>query len=133
MQVHGIMKNYPTLTEMGINNPEQIERFSLSTTNQTDHLRIIYRRKKGSFLPGSKRFDFGRASKTIVTDSGTRKTQVVYEISPFVQKAVEELESIVNDKKSDIEHATIVKVELQRLHQEMTSRLAYIESLIDDM
>jgi hypothetical protein len=133
MQVHGIMKNYPTLTEMGINNPEQIVRFSLSTTNQTDHLRIIYRRKKGSLLPGSKRFDFGRASKTIITDSGTRKTQIVHEISPFVQKAVEELEHIVNGKKSDVEHVTIVKDELKRLHQEMTSRLAYIESLIDDM
>jgi hypothetical protein len=127
------MKNYPTLSEMGINNPEQIERFSLSTTNQTDHLRIIYRRKKGSFLPGSKRFDFGRASKTIVTDSGTRKTQIVHEISPFVQKAIEELEHIINSKKTTIEHATVVKDELKRLHQEMTSRLSYIESLIDDM
>lgn len=127
------MKNYPTLTEMGINNPEQIERFSLSTSNNTDHLRIIYRRKKGSLLPGSKRFEFGRASKTIVTDSGSRKTQVVYEISPFVQKAVEELEHIVNDKKTHLEHAAIVKDELQRLHQEMTSRLSYIETLIDDI
>jgi hypothetical protein len=127
------MKNYPTLTEMGINNPEQIERFSLTTSSQTDYLRIIYRRKKGSFLPASKRFEFGRASKTVITDSGSRKTQVVYEISPFVQKAVEELEYIVNSKKSNVEHATIVKDELQRLHQEMTSRLAYIESLIDDM
>jgi|TARA_B110000977_G_scaffold190247_1_gene260792 hypothetical protein len=127
------MKNYPTLTEMGINNPEQIERFSLTTSNNTDHLRIIYRRKKGSFLPGSKRFEFGRASKTIVTDSGSRQTQVVYEISPFVQKAIEELEYIVNNKKTSVENATIVKDELRRLHQEMTSRLAYIESLIDDM
>jgi len=127
------MKNYPTLSEMGINNPEQIERFSLATTNQTDHLRIIYRRKKGSFLPGSKRFEFGRASKTIVTDSGSRKTQVVYEISPFVQKAIEELEHIVNSKKTTVENAAVVKDELKRLHQEMTSRLAYIESLIDDM
>jgi hypothetical protein len=127
------MKNYPTLTEMGINNPEQIERFSLTTSSQTDYLRIIYRRKKGSFLPASKRFEFGRASKTVVTDSGSRKTQVVYEISPFVQKAVEELEYIVNNKKSNVEHAAIVKDELKRLHQEMTSRLAYIESLIDEM
>lgn len=127
------MKSYPTLSEMGINNPEQIERFSLTTSSQTDYLRIIYRRKKGSFLPGSKRFEFGRASKTIVTDSGSRKTQVVYEISPFVQKAIGELEHIVNSKKTTVENAAVVKDELKRLHQEMTSRLAYIESLIDDM
>lgn len=127
------MKNYPTLTEMGVNNPEQIERFSLSTSNQTDYLRIIYRRQKGSFLPASKRFEFGRSSKTVVTDSGTRQTQIVHEISPFVQRAIMELEDIVNSKKTNIQNATIVKDELQRLHQEMTSRLAYIESLIDDM
>lgn len=127
------MKSYPTLTEMGVNNPEQIERFSLSTSNQTDYLRIIYRRKKGSFLPASKRFEFGRSKNTVVTDSGTQKTHIVYEISPFVQRAFAELEDIVNSKKVNVEHATIVKDELQRLHQEMTSRLAYIESLIDDM
>ncbi|MFT5665753.1 MAG: hypothetical protein ACI9JR_003162 [Gammaproteobacteria bacterium] len=127
------MKNYPTLTEMGINNPEQIERFSLTTSNQTDFLRIIYRRKKGSFLPASKRFEFGRSSKTVVIDSGTRKTQVIHEISPFVQKAIDELENIVSEKKSGIGNPKMIKEELQRLHQEMTSRLAYIESLIDDM
>ena len=127
------MKSYPTLTEMGVNNPEQIERFSLSTSNQTDFLRIIYRRKKGSFLPASKRFEFGRSSKTVVTDSGTQKTHIVHEISPFVQRAIAELEDILNSKKANIEHATIVKDELQRLHNEMTSRLNYIESLIDDM
>lgn len=127
------MRSYPTLTEMGIKNPDQIERYSLTTSDKKDHLRIIYRRQKGSFLPDSKRFEFGRASKTVVTDSGTRQTQVVYEISPFVQKAIEELEHIVDAKKTNIEHAVIVKDELKRLHQEMTSRLAYIESLIDDM
>ena len=127
------MKSYPTLTEMGVNNPEQIVRFSLTTSDKTDYLRIIYRRKKGSLLPGSKRFEFGRSSKTIVTDSGSRKTHIVHEISPFVQRAISELEDIVNSKKSSIEHAAVIKDELQRLHQEMSSRLTYIESLIDDM
>ena len=127
------MKSYPTLTEMGINNPDQIVRFSLSTTNKTDYLRIIYRRKKGSLLPASKRFEFGRASKTVVTDSGTQRSQVVHEISPFVQRAVAELEDLVNNKKANAENAAVIKDELQRLQQEMTNRINYIESLIDDM
>ncbi len=127
------MKNYPTLTEMGVNNPEQIERFSLSTSKKVDNLRIIYRRKKGSLLPTSKRFEFGRSSKTVMTDSGTQKADVIYEISPFLQRAVVELEDIIGNKKTNLKQAAVVKDELQRLHQEMTSRLAYIESLIDDM
>lgn len=127
------MSQYPTLTEMGINNPTEIDRYSLNTVNHIDILRVIYKRKKGSLLPASKRFEFGRSTKTVMADSGTQKSEIIHEISPFVQKAIKELDSIINAKKSTVGHAKLVKEELQRLHQEMTSRLAYIESLIDDM
>ena len=118
---------------MGINNPGEIIRYSLNTVNNIDIVRIIYKRQKGSLRPASKRFEFGRASKTIMTDSGTQKTEVVHEISPFVLKAMNELDDILSTKKSNVEHAKLVKDELKRLHQEMESRLLYIESLIDDM
>jgi len=127
------MSTFPTLTEMGINNPGEIERYSLNTTNNIDVLRIVYKRQKGSFLPTSKRFEFGRASKTIVVDSGTKKTKIVHVISPFLQKAMKELDGIISAKKSNIEQAKLVKLELQRLHQDMASRLVYIESLIDEL
>jgi hypothetical protein len=127
------MSNYPTLTEMGINNPGEIERYSLNTVNNIDIIRIIYKRKKGSLLPASKRFEFGRSSKTVMADSGTQKSEIVHEISPFVLKAISELDDILTSKQSNIEHAKLVKEELKRLHQEMESRLTYIESLIDDM
>ena len=127
------MSKYPTLTEMGINNPSEIERYSHNTVNHIDILRVVYRRKKGSLLPASKRFEFGRSSKTVMADSGTQKTEIVHEISPFVQKAIRELDGILDSKKSNVVHAKLVKEELQRLHQEMSSRLEYIESLIDDM
>jgi len=127
------MSNYPTLTEMGINNPGEIERYSLNTVNHIDIIRIIYKRKKGSLLPTSKRFEFGRSSKTVMSDSGTQQTEVVHEISPFVQNAIKELDQILEMKKSNIEHAKLVKEELHRLHQEMASRLEYIDSLIDEM
>lgn len=124
---------YPTLTEMGINNPGEIERFSLNTIGNIDIIRIVYKRKKGSLLPVSKRFRFGRAAKTVIADSGTRKTEVVYEISPFVQKAVRELDQIIDAKGSTVAHAKLVKEEVRRLHEEVASRLAYIESLVDEM
>ncbi len=127
------MATYPTLTKMGINNPGEIERFSLNTINNIDIIRIVYKRKKGSLLPASKRFRFGRASRAVIADSGTRKTEVIHEISPFVQKAVQELEQIVGVKGTATEHAKLIKEEVRRLHEEVASRLAYIESLIDDM
>ena len=127
------MSEYPTLSEMGINNPGEIERYSLNTTNNIDVLRVIYKRKKGSFLPTSKRFEFGRATRSVVADSGTEKTEMLHPISPFLQKAIKELDGLISSKKSNIEHAKLVKQELQRLHQDMASRLVYIESLIDEM
>ncbi|MDA8010383.1 MAG: DUF3461 family protein [Alphaproteobacteria bacterium] len=124
---------YPTLTEMGINNPGEIERFSLNTINNTDILRIVYKRKKGSLLPASKRFRFGRASRSVIADSGTRKTEIIHEISPFVQKAVAELEQLLAAKKKGKVQASVVREELKRLHEEVASRTKYIESLLDEM
>ena len=127
------MSKFQALSEMGINNPGEVERYSLNTTNNVDVLRIVYKRKKGSFLPTSKRFEFGRSEKTVVVDSGTGKTEILHVISPFLQKAMKELDEIISTKKSNVEHAKLVKQELQRLHQDMASRLVYIESLIDEM
>ena len=127
------MSRFPTLSEMGVANPGEIQRYTLSTTNNIDVLRIIYKRHKGSFLPTSKRFEFGRSSKTVMADSGTQTTDILYEISPFLQKALRELDQLIDAKNSNIEHAKLVKEELKRLHQEMSSSMSYIESLIDDM
>jgi len=127
------MANYPTLSEMGINNPGEIERYSHSTTNHVDVLRVIDRRKKGSLLPTSKRFEFGRSEKTVMADSGTQTAEIVHDISPFLRKAVQELDKLIDAKMSNIEHAKLVKDEMRRLHQDLTSSMAYIESLIDEM
>ena len=127
------MSNYPTLFEMGVNNPGEIEHYSLSTTNNIDVLKIIYQRKKGSILPTSKRFEFGRSERTVMADSGTQTAGIVHDISPFLQKAVRELDKLIDAKISNIEHAKLVKDEMRRLHQELTSSMAYIESLIDEM
>ena len=118
---------------MGISNAGDTERLPLNTVNNTDILRIVYKRKKGSLLPASKRFRFGRAAKTVIADSGTRKTEVVHEIAPFVQKAVRELEQIIDAKGATVIQAKLIKEEVRRLHEEVASRLAYIDSLIDDM
>ncbi len=127
------MAKFPNLSEMGINNPGEIEHYSLSTTNNIDHLRVIYKRKKGSLLPTSKRFEFGRASRTVMTDSGTQATEIVHDISPFLHKALQELDQLIDAKKSNLEQVKLVKQEIQRLHQEIDSRMAYIESLIDQV
>ncbi len=125
------MASYPALTEMGINNPEDIERYSLQTNNNVDVLRIVYKRKKGELLHSSKKFRFGRAQKMVVTDAGQNKTAVVHEISPFVIKVTDELRKLVNTKLSREDRMAIIKVELSRLSEETNTRIAYIQTLVE--
>ena len=127
------MANYPTLTEMGIVNPDQIARYSLQTVRNVDILRIVYKRSKGSLLASSKKYRFGRAQRMVVTDSGKQTTEIIHEISPFLSKATDELKKVVNNKHSRSEKTEIIKDEIHRMEVEMNSRLAYLQSLVDDL
>ncbi len=127
------MEKYPTLTEMGISNPLEISRYSLQTINNTDFLRIIYKRKKGSLLASSKKYRFGRAKKMVVTDSGTNETSVVHEISPVLSKATDELKQIVQLKHTRSEQQEIMSDEIQRMEEELNTRMAYIKSLVNEL
>lgn len=127
------MALYPTLTEMGINNPEDISRYSLQTVNNVDCLRIVYKRKKGSLLASSRKFRFGRSPKMVVVDGGQNQTDIVHEISPFLAKATDELNRIVSQKHSVTEQKEIIAEELQRLEEEMASRIAYIKSMVEKL
>ncbi len=124
------MASYPALTEMGITNVEDIERYSLQTNNNIDVLRIVYKRKKGELLHSSKKFRFGRAQKMVVTDAGQNKTAVVHEISPFVIKVTDELRSLVRTKHTRDEQMDIINDELKRLAEETNTRIAYIKTLV---
>ncbi len=127
------MENYPTLEEMGIKNPQDITRYSLQTVNNVDCLRIVYKRKKGSFLASSRKFRFGRSQRMIVTDGGRNETTVVHEISPFLSKATDELKQIVDHKHTLSDQKEIIADEMIRMEEELHSRMAYIKSLVDGL
>jgi len=127
------MAKFPILTEMGVNKPEEISRYTLHQIGDVDHLRIIYKRKKNSLLPVSKRFKFGRSQKMVVVDSGTRKTETVHEISPFLLKAVAELDLIVKRKRSKKDLVRDLEEEIIRIEEDMGSHMASLRALIDKL
>ena len=125
---------YPTLTQMGITNPEEISRYSMQKTDYNfDVLRIVYKRAKGSLLPSSKKFKFPRSMKVIEQDGGNRKSETITEISPTLSKAIMELHKIVNNKHSREEQKEIIADEIQRLEEEMKTRITYLKSLISNL
>jgi len=131
------MPEYKTLGEMKIRNPREIARYSVQTLehpdDHTDVLRIVYKRKKGSLLPESKRFRFPRIKKTAVEDSGTRKMDIRWEVSPFLQKAVSELDQILSTDLSKKETIKTILEEMRLLEDEAAHRIDYIRSLIKDI
>ena len=118
---------------MKIMNPAQIERYSVQTIDETDILRVIYKRQKGSFLPTSKRYRFPRVKKTTIQDSGTRNMDIRWEKTPFLQRAVAELDQIISDKLNEKKRREIILDEMKRLEEDIQVRADYIRSLIEDL
>ena len=121
---------YPTLTDMGISNPQQIDRYSLQGAGDMDVLRIVYKREKGSLLPGSKKFKFPRNIRIIEQDGGNKKSETITEVSPALSRAVSELHQIVNLKHSRTEQKAIITDEIHRLEEEISTRVSHLKSLI---
>ena len=128
------MSDFPTLKEMGINNPQEIDRYSLQTVNENmDILRIVYKRQKGSLLPASKRFRFGRSERILMGEDDTKSPMIHYEISPFVRKAMSELDKIVQSKRDRNYQLQVIREEMQRLQEDTTARMSYIQELVDEL
>ena len=88
---------YPALADMGITRFHEISHYSLHQDgNNKDVLRVNYKRAKGSLLPYSRKYKFGRSLKTVIVDGGTARMETTYEISPFLLKAVSELDELVD-------------------------------------
>lgn len=124
------MKNYPRLKEMGILNPQEIEKFSVYTTENLDVLRIIYARKKGSLLPVSKNFKFARVKQSVVVNSGTRQTEVISESNAAFRQALGELEDLKMEKSAAVDLSELISEEVRLLEEDMKLRIEYIKSLV---
>ncbi len=125
------MSEYPTLSSMGINNPLEIDRYHIHRSANVDTLRIVYKRKKGSLLASSRRYRFPLIEKTIITDSGSQRTEVVFEVSPALRSAQDELTKIVNNKWNESQRQEVILDEIERLESDFQARIAYIRSLMD--
>jgi len=124
------MSKLEALTAMGIKNPGEILRYELYDLDRHDVLRIVYNRKKGSFLPVTKKFRFPQVKKTTMVDSGSRQTQVMFESSGELRKAVEELDQLLAAKKSVVDSDKLIADELRHLEEEFVSRVNYIRGLL---
>jgi hypothetical protein len=125
------MSQHPTLTEMGISSFESISKYTLRQEGDFDILKIYYKREKGSFLPRSKKFRFGRATRTVMVDSGRQQWQEVSEISPFLLRALTELNKLAHEEKKAVDSKEAIAENLVHLERIMAEKLAEIRAQIE--
>ncbi|WP_371229606.1 DUF3461 family protein [Roseovarius sp. 2305UL8-3] len=127
------MANFPKLHEMGVQNPHEIARYSHYTTDDYDILRLVYNRKPGSLLPVSRKYKFPLVKKSVVTDSGSGRTQSIQESSHIFRDVLRELEQVeqMRDRTQDV--ARTIRDEIQLLEEDIASRLKYIKYLSEKL
>ena len=123
------MKNYPRLKEMGVQHPQQIKKFAIYTTDDFDILRIVYAREKGSLLPVSRKYKFHRVKKTVMVDSGTRQTEIIYESADAFREALSELQHLQDDKADSADLSELISEEVRLLEEDVAMRIEYIKAL----
>ncbi len=127
------MSEFPKLREMGVENPREIEKFAFYTVGNMDILRIVYDRKKGSLLPISKRYKFPQAKKSVLVDSGTRKTETLFESSGAFREALHELEKVIRERKQGQDVAAQIREEIRLMQEDIALRMQYIETLLGQL
>ena len=127
------MSDFPRLTEMGIQHPQEIEKFAVYTVGNTDVLQITYDRKPGSLLPVSRRYKFPQIKKSVMVDSGTRQTETLYESVPPFREALSELEKLKADREKGLDLKAMIKEEMRHLEEDVALRSQYINSLINKL
>lgn len=124
------MKDYPHLAEMGVENPQQIDSYSVNSIGYTDVLRIVYERPKGSLLPASKTFKFPRIQQT-VKSQGKGQAEVAMKSNPAFRSAIGELRDILEAKDKDQDVAAAIVEELRLLEEDIALRSQFIKTLLD--
>ena len=128
------MNNHPTLTEMDISRAEEIRHYTLhQERGNIDVLKVFYERKKGAFLPERKTFRFGRSAKMVATGNIAKPTQEVFEISPFLLKAIAEFDVLLTARDSVVDKKQHILDRMAHLEQEIQSSHEEIRSLLKDL
>lgn len=128
------MNEYPALSEMGIKGFNEIKNYTVIQDHKDrDVLRVSYKRKKGSMLPKRKTFRFGRSLKMVNDSTAPGGLINTYEISPFLQKVMLELDAIIGNSDSDKNQVKALMNQIEQLERETLFITSEMKSILNDM
>lgn len=125
------MSEFPTLSQMGINRPFEIVRYTVINSNRLDTLKIYYKREAFSILPSYRSYDFPRR-EIFNHETGSISTGAG-EISPTLLLAIEELDKLLASKeKYTVSKAQLI-AEIEEFEKYVIDRMATFRAEIKNL
>lgn len=125
---------YPNLTGLGINEPTQIERYSLRQEAHKDVLKIYFRKQKGELFAKSVKFKYPRQVKSVLVDGGSHQYKNITEINRNLTLVIDELNKITKPIKTpEIDVKQKILADLHHLEKVVSSKIAEIEADLEKL
>ncbi|GGK72486.1 DUF3461 family protein [Amphritea balenae] len=121
------MAEYTTLQAMGITDINNISHYKLSQKENTEELKVYFKRPEGSTLPNSSSFSF-EINKVVAADNEAL-AQNTKGSDPVLIAAIGELNSL-SKQQSKGDRRNILMQEIDRMEQVMSAK---IQELRDDL
>ncbi|EKO3571958.1 DUF3461 family protein [Vibrio metschnikovii] len=124
---------FPQLTNLGIDQPYTIERYSLRQEAQKDVLKIYFKKQKGEFFAKSVKFKYPRQIKTVLVDGGTHQYREISEINRTLTLVIDELNQLTRnenagDNGGEVDVKQKILSDLRHLEKVVASKIAEIEA-----
>lgn len=122
---------FENIKSLGIDDPQQIDRYSLRQEAEADILKIYLKKQKGDFFAKSLKLKFPRHLKTVRDSNNPKRYKDLSEIDPNLNFLIEELDKLVT--REHLEHNSKQKIleEIKHLEKVMVNKLRQLETDIE--
>ncbi|GAD88993.1 MULTISPECIES: DUF3461 family protein [Vibrio] len=125
---------YPHLTGLGINEPTQIERYSLRQEAQKDVLKIYFKKQKGELFAKSVKFKYPRQVKSVLLDDGSGQYRNKTEINRNLTLVIDELNMLTKPTvPTKLTTKQKILSDLRHLEKVVSSKIAEIEADLEKL
>ena len=126
-------EKYPTLLEMGIEEPHEVERYTSRIEGDMDILKIYFHRHQGEWMTKSKKFKFKRQHKNMRVNEGRVPYIATTESSPYFLRAIAELDTLVTVEKTAQDRKQRLLEDIEHLEKVVARKLEDMRRQIEEM
>nr|WP_067295644.1 DUF3461 family protein [Marinobacterium profundum] len=126
-------KQFETLMAMGVEDVQDVERYSTRTEGDVDILKLYYHRHQGEWFAKSKKFKFKRLHKSVKVSDGLVPYRATTESSPYYLRAVAELDKLVTQEKSSLDRKELLLEELDHLEKVVARKIEDLKRQIGEL